>query len=863
VGVTFSVILASTLVQIAAAVVALRLVWITGRRRAWFLIAVALTLMVVRRGMTLLDVVFGHVESSPGLLRVELVALAISVILLAGLALIAPLFRRIGADAEEARRLAARLSVHERRLRTVLDAIPEAFLVLVSGRIVFANRSVEKLFGVAAEVAVGMDIEELGGSALADVATAQPPGTGFSATWDMKTGGVEVERAGVTVWVDVAVRFGSWDDRPARICLIADATESREGRDSLSRERGLFAAGPVVLMRWSAPPDRVLEFVTENGRSWGFDPDAVPGAVPDFHSLVEPDDLERIRGEARRAFEEGRESWSNEYRLVCPDGMTRWVYDVTVVGRDRDGKATHFDGYLLDITDRKLAEEALAASEERFRLAAAAVHEVIYDWDVASDRLVWWTSADLVFGWPADELPGTGNDRLANVHPEDVAAARAALENCLATGDVYEAEYRVRRRDGGWAAVVDRALVVGDGGSSRRVIGALLDLSEQRKLEEQLNLSRRLEAVGSLAGGVAHDFNNLLTAIIASADLLQLALPAGDPGHAEVRTIKGASKRAAELTHALLAFARRQVLQPVDIDLNELVEDFLPMLRRVIPENIEIDFIRGHELATVRADRGQVEQILMNLCLNSRDAMGEGGTLTIETENTLINGEYVKSHPWAKAGRYVLLSVSDSGSGMDEATVRHAFEPFYTTKRVGKGTGLGLATVYGIVKQHSGMVSIYSEVDKGTTVKVYLPIVVRRAVTVGNKVEGPALGGNETILVVEDDATVRRSTVTVLSRLGYTVLEAADGLEALELLRSAEVPPALVVSDIVMPRMGGRELAQQAAEVAPGTVFLFSSGYTENGMRGDLKAAAGTHFIAKPYGLDVLARKIRTVLDGE
>jgi len=861
VSLTVAIVSASTLVQAAAALVALRLVRVTGRRRAWWLVAGALALMAVRRAIVLYDLVAGHVQASQGLFNAEVVALAISLVMLAGIAMIGPVFRLAGADVGEARRLADGLGASERRLRTVLDAVPEAFLVVVDGRVAFASGAAQTVLGVAPADAVGRSVEELGGAALADAALAEPPAGGAGSSWDLARTGVEAVRGGVPVPVDVLVRLGSWDGRPARICLVADATERRRAREALDRERGLFAAGPVVLLRWGAPPGRHLLFVTDNGRLWGFDPGALPGRMLEFHELVHPDDRERVRAEAAAALAAGRASWSHEYRLECPDGVERWVFDVTLVARDASGEARHFDGYLLDITDRKRTEAALAASEERFRLAAGAVQEVIFEWDVASDRMEWWSSAPTAVGWPVDELPGAGREHAERVHKEDVAARRAVVEEALAGDEGYASEYRYRRRDGSWGVVVERAQVVPDGRSSRRIVGALLDLSERRRLEEQLNLSRRLEAVGSLAGGVAHDFNNLLTAIVASVDLLQLSLPPGAGGRDELRTIKDAARRAADLTRALLAFARRQVLQPVDLDLDELVDGFLPMLRRVVPESVRIERLRGAALDNVHVDRSQVEQILMNLCLNSRDAMRDGGTITIATDNAWLGDEYVAEHPWAAPGRYVLLSVSDTGQGMDEGAVRHAFEPFYTTKRLGRAAGLGLPTAYGIVKQHAGLIDIESAPGVGTSVRVYLPAVAPRESTGGVALAPEAAGGSETILVVEDDAGVRRSTVALLTRLGYTVLEAADGVEALAMLEDAGARPDLVLSDVVMPRMGGRELAERAAAVAPGILFLLASGYPGEAVPGGTVEVLGAHFIAKPYGLDTLARTIRGVLD--
>jgi PAS domain S-box-containing protein len=384
---------------------------------------------------------------------------------------------------------------------------------------------------------------------------------------------------------------------------------------------------------------------------------------------------------------------------------------------------------------------------------------------------------------------------------------------------------------------------------------------ERKRLEDRLRLSQRIEALGQLAGGVAHDFNNLLMAILGSTELLQKRHNDGGELAAELDTIHRSVRRASELTRGLLAFARRQVLEAVPLDLDQVIPQFLPILRRVIPENISIDFRPSDRLGTVRADRHQIDQILMNLCVNSRDAMSEGGRITIETRNVTLGDDYVTTHPWSRPGDYVLLSVQDDGAGMDGHTLRHIFEPFFTTREPGKGSGLGLATVYGIVKQHDGLIDVDSALGGGTTVNVYLPRVEGVPSEIEPVESRPVSGGSETILVVEDEAEVRRIVVEVLSGLGYRVLEAADGVEALELLRAGAIRVDLVITDVIMPRMGGRELFEVAGTLPWRPRFLFSSGYGETLVDGGVAGRDRAAFIAKPYGIDELARKVRELLE--
>jgi PAS domain S-box-containing protein len=384
---------------------------------------------------------------------------------------------------------------------------------------------------------------------------------------------------------------------------------------------------------------------------------------------------------------------------------------------------------------------------------------------------------------------------------------------------------------------------------------------ERKRADDRFRQSQRIEALGRLAGGVAHDFNNLLMAIMGSAELLQKRCTGQADALAELATILRSTSRAADLARGLLAFARRQVLEPADLDLNQVIEQMVPILRRVIPENIEIVFRRKAEQATVRADRGQVDQILMNLAVNCRDAMPSGGRLAIETAQVEIDGEYVASHPWAVAGPYVLLAVTDTGVGMDRETLLHIFDPFFTTKEPGRGTGLGLSTVYGIVKQHGGMIDAESEPGRGSSFKIFLPQVSRTPVDQPRPAPGPIRGGTETILVVEDEAEVRHILVQVLGGLGYRVFEAEDGVAAFARLQEASTEIDLVVSDVVMPRLGGKELWEKANSLPRAPVFLFSSGYGDGLVDSELVRGTRTAFIAKPYGIEELARRVRELLD--
>ena len=382
-----------------------------------------------------------------------------------------------------------------------------------------------------------------------------------------------------------------------------------------------------------------------------------------------------------------------------------------------------------------------------------------------------------------------------------------------------------------------------------------------RKSEEQLRQWQRVEAIGRLAGGVAHDFNNLLMTILGCSELLLRDFDPQDPRREEVEEIRRAAQRATSLTHQLLAFGRRQVLQPQVLGLNEIVENMNRMLRRLIGEDIQFLTILTPGLWPVKVDPGQIEQVIMNLVVNVRDAMPGGGRLTIETANANLDAAYARRHISVKPGAYVMLAVTDTGCGMNADTQSHLFEPFFTTKEKEKGTGLGLSTVYGIIKQSGGNIWAYSEIDKGSTFKVYLPRAEEAVRSYKPKEPTPVVaGGTETILLVEDEEAVRTMISRVLQGSGYQILEARHGKEALEICRQHIGPIHLMVTDVIMPQMSGRELAEQLAPLRPEMKILFMSGYPDNAIVHHGVLEAGTAFLQKPFTLSALENKVREVL---
>ncbi len=443
--------------------------------------------------------------------------------------------------------------------------------------------------------------------------------------------------------------------------------------------------------------------------------------------------------------------------------------------------------------------------------------------------------------------------------PED----REGLSAGIGDKDVSTAEIHWKRKDGHPLTVrVAARAVRGSDGAIESFEGIVEDVTRQRLLEEQYRQAQRLEAVGRLAGGVAHDFNNALTAIGGYADLLLQALPAGDARREDANEIRAAAARAAGLTRQLLAFSRRQVLQPRVLDLNAVVETLHRMLRRLIGEDVKLALSLATGSLAVRADPGQLEQVILNLAVNARDAMPRGGTLTLETAEMELDEAYRREHAGVTPGRYVMLAMTDTGTGMDAEVRAHLFEPFFTTKEQGKGTGLGLATVYGIVQQSGGHIWAYSEPGRGTTFKIYLPRT-DEAIETAEPVAAPrpAAGGVETVLLAEDDPAVREVTAAMLAQRGYRVLRAPDGQAALEMARAHPGPIPLLVTDIVMPGMTGPELADALRRERAGLRTLFISGYTDDAVVRQGVLEAGMPYLQKPFTLDDLIRRVRGLLD--
>ena len=519
-----------------------------------------------------------------------------------------------------------------------------------------------------------------------------------------------------------------------------------------------------------------------------------------------------------------------------------------------------------DVTERKRVEQALLKNQQRTQFALSAGSIGIWDWEARTGRVHWSETLERIYGLEPFSFGGTMSDFVEVIHPDDRAAVLAEIERAQEAHCDATIEYRTAPRNGVTRLISSKGRFFRD--ESGQVIGAVgiaTDVTERRELEAQLTQAQKMEAIGQLAGGIAHDFNNLLTAILGYAELLAPALKDSRRQRDDLEQIRSAAVRATRLTSQLLAFSRRQIMQPAVIDLNALITDVAALLHRLIGEDIKLNLQLDPALGHTKADPGQIEQVIVNLAINARDAMPSGGTLTLQTMNVDVDEQFFRRHGFANesdAMRFVTLSVSDTGTGIDPAVKKRMFEPFFTTKPKGKGTGLGLATVYGIVKQSGGSIWAYSEPGQGATFKVYLPRTDQAVASDAAAAHAPALlNGTETILLVEDEESVRMLSRALLERRGYRVLVAADAEEAARIAASESGTIDLLVTDVVMPGESGPALYERLRPGRPQMRVLFLSGYTDDAIvkRGVLKP--GTPFLQKPFTATGLAVKVRELLD--
>ncbi len=661
----------------------------------------------------------------------------------------------------------------------------------------------------------------------------------------------------------VRVRSMSGPDRPGRMVVIRDLSSRRRAEEDLFKTQERFD----LISR--ATSDLVWDLDLTTGRTWrnlggrvifGYAPEQIAPDHAWWEERIHPDDRSRVISQMQAGLDAGETFGWSEYRFRRADGSYAWVLTRAYAMYNPAGKAVRLLGTMMDITARKQTEEALTRSEERYRrffeagLAGAYVTSVdgrILDCNPAFVQILGFPSLEQAIG-----------ASVTGLYPVPLVRQQV-LERLQVEKGVVRQELDLLSVDGRPLHVmVNMGPVFDDAGALKAIEGYLVDITERRRLEEQLRQAQKMDAVGRLAGGIAHDFNNLLTAIAGYAELLLRHLGASDPIRRHAQGALDAADRATALTRQLLTFSRKQVLVRRPLDVNSVVRDMEDMLRRVIGEDIHL--VRGPRQSSwiVEADPVQLEQVLVNLAVNARDAMPQGGTLTIETADLDGDQAGALASPGTNPGPQVMLSIADTGVGMDHEVRSHLFEPFFTTKPPGKGTGLGLATVYGIVQQNGGTIAVDSAPGEGTVFRVYLPRATHsspRRPPAAAPSDLPA--GAETILLVEDEDLVRELGRDMLRLFGYTVLEARHAGEALVVAERYAGRIHLLLTDVVMPDMNGRELAERLSAQRPDTRVLYVSGHTEDAVLSHGVQAGEMAFLQKPFRADTLARKIRQLLD--
>ncbi len=591
-------------------------------------------------------------------------------------------------------------------------------------------------------------------------------------------------------------------------------------------------------------------------KSTGFKLSETIGAS--FLPYVHPDDAPACLEVLTNVFKTGKPHKISEFRVKHSSGKWIWFSNSGVALKDATGNTVNFLGVASDITDRKNSENLLVAERDFSRAVIDSLPGLFYLIDTGGRFIRWNKNLRIFTGRSDDDIAKTS---IIEFTPESLLTeAQRAIEEVLSEGHA-EVEALLRAVDGTTTPFLTNGTLFYNEGYPF-IIGIAQDITDRKRLEEQLLQSQKMEAVGQLAGGVAHDFNNLLQAILGYIELVMTGMDQSDKNYARLGQVKRAGERATLLTRQLLAFSRRQVLQLSMIEINDVIAELIQMLNRLIGEHIELIFKPCKYRAVARADRGQIEQVLTNLCVNARDAMPDGGSLIIETSNVYADSAFITGHEWARPGQYICIAVTDTGSGMDRDTMQKIFEPFFTTKEKNRGTGLGLAMVYGIIRQHQGMVQVYSEPGNGSCFRIYLPAENENPDDVHVQAEqAESSGGSETILLAEDDTQIRELACTILEDAGYRVFLARDGQEALDIFNGHRDEIELLFLDVIMPKLSGRAVYDRARLVNPDIKCLFASGYSRDGLHKNYVLEENLNLLQKPYSRNALLNLVRKIID--
>ncbi len=739
-----------------------------------------------------------------------------------------------------------KIAQSEQELLTILSASPIGIGRVRDRIIEWVNESLCAIAGYSLEEFTGRDTSYL-----------------YSSLQEFESVGVQLYREGQaeTKWttkdgriIDVLLQV-SQADNGAYICTVTDMTRLKRAENSLKFTQ--FSVDSAVdNIYWIDAGGRIAYVNDSACVSTGYSRDELLSMTihdidPNYPAEMWPRIWEDIVGK-------GSDQFVSMHRKK--DGSIFPVEkSISYLSYD---EFEYVCAFVRDITERKRAEEALRESEERWQFALEGSGDGLWDWNVPGNTVYFSKQWKEMIGYAENEIEDSVEEWESRIHPDDKADVYAKLNSHLGgRSSVYISQHRLRSKDGTYKWVLDRGKVLNrtEDGKPVRVIGTHTDITERKHLESQLLQSQKMEAVGTLAGGVAHDFNNLLSAIMGYASLLQMKMDKHDPLYSYASHILTSSEKAANLTQSLLAFSRKQVIDLKPISLNETVEKLHRLLERLIPEDVEFRVNKSDERLIVMADVGQLDQVIMNLVTNARDAMPRGGKLTIRIDRAAANSHFMTTNKNVDLSDHALIEISDTGIGMDKKTIEKIFEPFFTTKELGRGTGLGLSIVYGIIKQHNGYIDVRSQPGEGSVFSVYLPIVWLEPEDESDV--SNIVGGIETILIAEDNKELCQLSMRVLRDHGYSVLAAMDGTAAVEMFREYKGEIALVILDVVMPKMNGKEAYESIRKIDPSVKVIFTSGYTD-----DIVIERGVEneqydFLGKPLTPATLLKKIREVLD--
>ncbi len=663
-------------------------------------------------------------------------------------------------------------------------------------------------------------------------------------------------------------------DESSVVGVLVDVTERKRSVDALreSEERFRQIAEGINEVFWlSDPVSNSILYVSPAYESiWGRTCESLVASPMEWLEFVHPDDRPRVKQAAEN--HEATDDYDVEYRIVRPDDSIRWIHDRGFMIRDAAGAVCRVGGVAEDVTERRMAEDASLQQQRRLAGIVDSAMDGIVTIDSDHRVLLINAAAERMFGHRAEDVVGRNVECLIpeRFRPQHAGLVRAYGQTGVAARSMGSFGPITGLRADGTEFPIEASISQIEVEERKLFTVTCRDMTERmraaeanRILEAQLHQSQKMEAFGQLAGGVAHDFNNLLTIIDGYSDMLLRTLPSESPDRSYVLEIRQAGARAAALTRQLLAFSRQQVLEPKILELNEVVADTEKMLRRLIGEDVHFETALRPDIATVKADPGQIVQVIMNLVVNARDAMPTGGKLRIETADVEIGEDAIDAHDGAHAGAHVMIAISDTGVGMPPDVAARVFEPFFTTKGLGKGTGLGLAVVDGIVRQSGGFIEVTSEPGVGTTFRVYLPAALEPADLSEEPARSSAPRGSETVLLVEDDESVQRLAALALREFGYRVLTASCGKEALRVMSESEADVRILVTDVVMPEMNGREIAEFLIAKYPTLKVLFVSGYTDDAVVHQGVEHSSVAFLRKPFTPGTLAAKVREVLDSD